>query len=61
MRKVFKLLLWLIGAFALAFIGLLTFSTITDYSPKPESEEALIFSKPTLGRIQKDTLSLRLL
>lgn len=58
MRKLFKILLWFIGAFALAFIGLLAFSTITDYSPEPGSEEVLTFSKPSLGGIQKDTISM---
>jgi len=58
MRKVFKLLGWLLGAFLLAFIGLLVFSTVTDYSPEPESEAPLSFSKPALGSIQKDTISM---
>jgi endonuclease/exonuclease/phosphatase family metal-dependent hydrolase len=57
-RKIFKLLLWIIGIFVIAFVSLLAFSTITDYSPEAESEESLSFSKSNFQKIQKDTLSI---
>jgi hypothetical protein len=41
MRTLLKWSLRLLALLALAFAGLLAFSTLTDYQPEPESEEKL--------------------
>ena len=53
MRTLLKWSLRLIALLVLAFVGLLAFSTLTDYQPAPESEETLVLNG-TAGKIDGD-------
>ncbi len=58
LRIVFKSIAWIISVFIIAFGGLLIFSTITDYSPEPGSEQVLTIEGEAAANQLRDTISL---
>jgi endonuclease/exonuclease/phosphatase family metal-dependent hydrolase len=57
-RVLFRLILGLVLIVAVLFGGLLVFSTITDYQPKPGSEEDLAIDGDAEKGLPSDTLSI---
>lgn len=58
MRKFFKVVLSLVLILVIAFVGLLLFSTVTDYSPKAGSEEKLEIIGNVSTSLASDTISI---
>ena len=58
LRRIFRLLGFLVILLALTFGGLLLFSTLTDYQPEPGSEETEIMEGTAAVSSPGDTLSL---
>jgi endonuclease/exonuclease/phosphatase family metal-dependent hydrolase len=58
LRKLLRYLLYVVLLFVIAFVGLLTYSTLTDYQPEPGSELDVPFEGMSSRKELPDTLSI---
>lgn len=58
LRKILRITGYIVLLLVLAFVGLLSFSTLTDYRPEPESEEEVTIEGQAELKNLPDTLSL---